>query len=272
MRQVFLFALGWPRSPVNKGVNSGVFRLSPASGSFLWLRFIFFSMSRCYALGVSCVVPLQNIQTLGGKTMIIGVKNSSIRSKRKNAPALLAFATFSVLAFSGGCSYFDPPPFSGNEVKWADRSILFREIEHHPHALEGQHVILGGEIISVKREGLLGQVDVREYPLGKELHPDHDKPSMGTFEILTDEPLPEDRYKAGRDVEVMGTISKPVTRKLLDGTTKIIPVIRAHHIHAASPPPPPMPYDEMMGPMDGGFGGGMYPGMMGPGMGFPGFF
>ena len=207
--------------------------------------------------------------------MIFKVHPSSSRSKRKNASSFLALTAFSVLAFSGGCSYFDPPPFSGKEVKWADRSILFRDIEHHPHALEGQHVILGGVIISVKREGLLGQVDVREYPLGKELHPDRDKPSMGTFEILTDEPLPEDRYKAGRDVEVMGTIASPVKRKLLDGTEKVIPVIHAHHIHAAAPPPPPMPYDEMMGPMDGGFGGfggGMYPGMMGPGMGFPGLF
>ncbi len=196
---------------------------------------------------------------------------SSRRSKRKNARMAGLWMAFSVLTLSGGCSYFDPPPFTGNEVKWADRSILFREVEHHSHALEGQHVILGGVIISVKREGLLGQVDVREYPLGKELHPDRDKPSLGTFEILTDEPLPEDRYKPGRDVEVMGTVAPPVTRKNLDGSQSLIPVIRARHIHAAAPPPPPMPYDEMMGPMDGGYGGfgpGMYPGM---GL-FPGFF
>lgn len=173
------------------------------------------------------------------------------------------------LALLGGCGLFDSPPFSRQEVHWADRAILFREVVHHPQALEGQHVILGGKILSITRKGLVSTIVVKEYPLGKELHPDTSKPSLGVFEIVTDEFLPKDRYQPGRKVEVIGTVIRPVWLSTAGGRKTRVPVIRGRHVHASSPPPPPMPMDMMdPGMMDPGM---MDPGMMYPGM-MPGFF
>ncbi|MHB8422802.1 MAG: Slp family lipoprotein [Leptospirales bacterium] len=173
------------------------------------------------------------------------------------------------LALLGGCGLFDSPPFSKQETHWADRAILFRDVVHHPRSLEGQHVVLGGRMINITRKGLISTIVVKEYPLGKELHPDASKPSLGIFEIVTDEFLPKDRYQPGRKVEVIGTVIRPVWLKTAGGQNTLVPVIRGRHVHASSPPPPPMPMDMMdpgmMGP------GMMYPGMMGPGM-MPGFY
>ncbi|MHB1286055.1 MAG: Slp family lipoprotein [Leptospirales bacterium] len=173
------------------------------------------------------------------------------------------------LAMLGGCGLFDSPPFPKQEVHWADRAILFREIVHHPKALEGQHVILGGRILSITRKGFISTIVVKEFPLGKELHPDTSSPSLGLFEIVTDEFLPKNRYTSGRKVEVIGTVIRPALLNTAGGNSILVPVIRGRHVHASAPPPPPMPMDMMdPGMMDPGM---MYPGMMYPGM-MPGFF
>ena len=174
----------------------------------------------------------------------------------------LFVATLSVLS---GCALFDSPPFPKQEVRWADRGILFRNIAHHPKSLEGQHVILGGKILNITRKGMVSTIIVKEYPLGKELHPDTEKPSMGLFEIVTDEFLPADRYKPGHKVEVIGTVIGPTDLRTAGGRTVRVPVIKGRHLHAQAPAPPPMPMDMM----DPGF---MDPGFMGPGMMMPGFF
>ena len=191
---------------------------------------------------------------------------SGFRARWARIPALL----FGSLFFLSGCALFDSPPFSKQEVHWADRAILFRDIAHHPESLEGQHVVLGGKILNVTRKGMVGTIVVKEYPLGKELHPDTRKPSMGIFEIVTDDFLPEDRYKPGHKVEVIGTVIGPTDMKTAGGRIVRIPVIRGRHLHAQAPAPPPMPMD-MMDPgfMDPGM---MGPGFMGPGMMMPGFF
>ena len=169
------------------------------------------------------------------------------------------------LSIFSGCALFDSPPFSKQEVRWADREILFRNIAHHPESLEGQHVILGGKILNITRKGMVSTIIVKEYPLGKELHPDTGKTSMGIFEIVTDEFLPADRYKPGHKVEVIGTVIGPTDLRTAGGRVVRIPVIRGRHLHAQAPAPPPMPMDMM----DPGF---MDPGFMGPGMMMPGFF
>ncbi|AKS23798.1 Slp family lipoprotein [Leptospirillum ferriphilum] len=175
-----------------------------------------------------------------------------------------------VFSVFSGCALFDSPPFPKQEVRWADRQILFRDIAHHPESLQGQHVILGGKILNITRKGMVSTIIVKEYPLGKELHPDTEKPSMGIFEIVTDEFLPADRYKPGHKMEVIGTVIGPTDLRTAGGRSVRIPVIRGRHLHAQAPAPPPMPMD-MMDPgfMDPGF---MGPGFMGPGMMMPGFF
>lgn len=166
-----------------------------------------------------------------------------------------------LLAFLfGGCA---SPAFTKHEVTWADREILFRDIVHHPHELEGQHVVLGGTILSVSRKGFVSTIAVKEFPLGKDFRPETIRPSLGVFEIRTEEPLPEDRYQAGREVEVIGKIVKPESMKTPDGKRALVPVVLARNLHVQEPPPPPGDYLSPM--MDD-------PGMMMPGMMNPGFF
>ena len=180
-------------------------------------------------------------------------------SKAVAAAGLLLAAS----AFSA-CSLFEPsPPFTKSETRWADREILFRDVVHHEKSMEGQRVVLGGKIISVKRGTPESLVFVHEYPLDKEFNPDTDRASRGDFAIETDLPLPSDRYKPGHKIEVIGEIRAPITVAVGAHRTKKIPLVRAHHLHAQAPAPPP---DPMM--MDPGF---MGPGMMGPGFFGPGF-
>lgn len=163
----------------------------------------------------------------------------------------------------GACSYFNPPPFSKNEIRWADRAILFRDVSHHMRSMEGQRVILGGKILSVKTAAVRSLVFVREYPLNQDFRPDTDKPSMGDFAISTDQPLPPDRFRPGHTVEVIGEIRAPIRVAIGRNSVRTIPLVSARHIHGEAPPPPP---DPMM--MDPGM---MDPGMMDPGMMGPGF-
>ncbi len=187
--------------------------------------------------------------------------SEKIRASKAVAAAglLLAASAFSA------CSLFEPsPPFSKSETRWADREILFRDVEHHKRAMEGQRVVLGGKIITVKRGTPESLIFVQEYPLDKEFNPETDQQSRGDFAIETDLPLPKDRYKPGHTIEVIGEVRAPIPVAMGEKQVKHIPLVRARHLHAQAPAPPP---DPMM--MDPGF---MDPGMMGPGFMGPGFF
>ncbi len=175
-----------------------------------------------------------------------------------------AVAALFLAVLFGGCA---SPVFTKHEVRWADREILFRDIAHHPRSLEGQHVVLGGLILNVTRKGFVSTISVKEFPLSKDFRPETIRPSLGVFEVRTEEPLPQDRYQAGREVEIIGKIVKPVTMKMPDGSMALVPVVMARNLHVQEPPPPPGDYlspmmddPDMM--MPGMFGPGFFPGMM----------
>ncbi len=185
-------------------------------------------------------------------------------SQNRGATKALTLAGFlAVVSAFSACSLFEPsPPFSKTEIQWADRDIFFSDLNHHQKSMEGQRVILGGKIISVRRGTPESLVFVREYPLDPEFIPETSMPSKGDFAIETDLPLPADRYKPGHKIEVIGEIRAPMKVAMGRNSVERIPVVRAHHLHAQAPAPPPDPYmgDPMF--MDPGF---MDPGMMGPG-------
>ncbi len=173
------------------------------------------------------------------------------------ARALLVLVLLGTGSALSACSLFESsPPFSKAELARTDREILFRDVDHHMKSMEGQRVVLGGKIISVKRGTPLSLVFVREYPLDSTFLPETDQQSRGDFAIETDMPLPKDRFKPGHTVEVIGTIRAPLRVAMGETRTKRIPVVRAIHLHAEAPAPPPDPYM-----MDPGF---MDPGMMDP--------
>jgi outer membrane lipoprotein len=190
-----------------------------------------------------------------GRTLVLALR----RRIRTGKAAGMAAVLLAALVF-GGCA---SPVFSKKEVTWADREILFRDVEHHPRSLEGQHVVLGGLILSVKEKGYVGTIAVKEFPLSKDFRPETIQPSLGVFEIRTEEPLPANRYQAGREVEVIGKIVPPVYMKTPDGKMKLVPVVTARNLHVQEPPPPPE--DDMSPFYDD-------PDMMMPGMMYPGFF
>ena len=178
-------------------------------------------------------------------------------SPAAGARALLVLVLLGTGSALSACSLFESsPPFSKNELARADREILFQDVAHHMKSMEGQRVVLGGKIISVRRGTPLSLVFVREYPLDPTFLPDTRRTSRGDFAIETDMPLPEDRFKPGHTVEVIGTIRAPMRVAMGRNTTKRIPLVRAVHLHAEAPAPPP---DPMM--MDPGY---MDPGMMDP--------
>lgn len=144
-----------------------------------------------------------------------------------------AFLWGLLILFLGGCA---SPVFTPKEVSGTDASVSFRDLSLTPAAYVGQHMVLGGVIMSVVRRGIVGTVAVRERPLGKDYRPDMKKPSGGVFLVRTDEPLSEDLYKAGRKIEVVGRVLKPETHKDADGRTVLVPVLRARSIHVEQPP------------------------------------
>ena len=178
------------------------------------------------------------------------------------ARALLVLCLLGTGSALSACSLFEPsPPFDKAEIARTDREILFRDVEHHMKSMEGQRVVLGGKIISVKRGAPLSLVFVREYPLDPTFLPETGQQSRGDFAIETDMPLPADRFKPGHTVEVIGTIRAPMRVAMGENRTKRIPLVRAIHLHAEAPAPPPDPYMMDPGMMDPGM---MDPYMMGP--------
>ena len=178
------------------------------------------------------------------------------------ARALLVLVLLGTGSALSACSLFEPsPPFTKAELARTDREILFRDVDHHLRSMEGQRVVLGGKIISVKRGTPLSLVFVREYPLDPTFLPETHQQSRGDFAIETDMPLPADRFKPDHTVEVIGTIRAPMRVVMGQNSTKRIPVVRAIHLHAEAPAPPPDPYMMDPGMMDPGM---MDPYMMGP--------
>lgn len=133
-----------------------------------------------------------------------------------------------VLFVLAGCA---SPAFTPGEIAGADRSVSFRELVEHPHSYVGSHVVLGGEILSVARVGIVGTVAVRERPLGPDLRPDLKKPSGGVFLVRTGEPLSEDLYRAGRKIEVVGKVLNPEWQTDAEGKKLLVPVVRARTVH-----------------------------------------
>lgn len=178
------------------------------------------------------------------------------------ARALLVLFLLGTGSALSACSLFEPsPPFTQSETAQVDRDIVFRDVDHHMKSMEGQRVVLGGKIVSVKRGTPLSLVFVREYPLDQTFLPETHQQSRGDFAIETDMPLPKDRFKPGHTVEVIGTIRAPMRVVMGQNSTKRIPLIRAIHLHAEAPAPPPDPYMMDPGMMDPGM---MDPYMMGP--------
>jgi outer membrane lipoprotein len=178
------------------------------------------------------------------------------------ARALLVLVLLGTGSALSACSLFEAsPPFTKSEIAQSDRDILFRDVDHHMKSMEGQRVVLGGKIISVKRGTPLSLVFVREYPLDPTFLPETHQQSRGDFAIETDMPLPKDRFKPGHTVEVIGTIRAPMRVVMGANSTKRIPVVRAVHLHAEAPAPPPDPMMMDPGMMDPGM---MDPYMMGP--------
>ena len=178
------------------------------------------------------------------------------------ARALLVLFLLGTGSALSACSLFEPsPPFTQSETAQVDRDIVFRDVDHHMKSMEGQRVVLGGKIVSVKRGTPLSLVFVREYPLDPTFLPETHQQSRGDFAIETYMPLPKDRFKPGHTVEVIGTIRAPMRVVMGQNSTKRIPVIRAVHLHAEAPAPPPDPYMMDPGMMDPGM---MDPYMMGP--------
>jgi outer membrane lipoprotein len=140
-----------------------------------------------------------------------------------------------LLTLLGGCA---SPVFTPGEVSGTDRSVSFRDLSENPEGYVGRHVVLGGVIMSVVRQGIVGTVAVRERPLGEDYRPDMEKPSRGVFLVRTDEPLSEDFYRAGRKIEVVGRVLKPEWQKDADGKKVLVPVLRARAIHVETPPHP----------------------------------
>jgi len=203
----------------------------------------------------------------GGLLVRFRVGNEDVKmeedvNKTKKSTAVAAARALLVLALLGtgsalsACSLFEAsPPFTKAEMARTDREVLFRDVDHHMKSMEGQRVVLGGKIISVRRGTPLSLIFVREYPLNRRFLPETGQQSRGDFAIETDMPLPHDRFVADHTVEVIGTIRAPMRVAMGPSRTKRIPLVRAIHLHAEAPPPPPAP---MMNP------GFMDPGMMDP--------
>jgi len=113
-----------------------------------------------------------------------------------------------------------------------DRAVTFAEVVAAPESYQGRVLVLGGEVLKVKRLKDGTQIELLQLPLDKDERPILNRQrSDGRFFALQQEFLDPATIAEGTKMTIVGEVSRAKTDQL-DEVEYRYPVVTVKHLHA----------------------------------------
>jgi outer membrane lipoprotein len=146
-----------------------------------------------------------------------------------------------------------------------DRNVSFLQVKQAPLSYKNRTIILGGEVLSIKRESDSTRIEVLQLPLDGSFEPATDRTkSLGRFLGVQKEFLDPATLPVGTRVTIIGEVTG-VTSLPLDEIQYSYPTLAVKHVKLWEPPSQRPGFSIGIG---GGSGGGGGFGGVGGGIGF----
>jgi outer membrane lipoprotein len=147
-----------------------------------------------------------------------------------------------------------------------DRNVSFLQVQQAPLSYKNRIIVLGGEVLSVKRENDSTRIEILQLPLDGSLEPARDRTkSLGRFLGIQKDFLDPAILPAGTRVTIVGEVTG-VTVLPLDETNYSYPTLAVKHVKPWEPQSVQRPGFSIG--IGGGVGGGGGFGGVGGGIGF----
>lgn len=148
-----------------------------------------------------------------------------------------------------------------------DRNVSYLQVKQAPSSYKNRLIVLGGEVLSVKRASDSTRIEVLQLPLDGSFEPARDRTtSLGRFLGVQKEFLDPATLPAGTLVTIVGEVTG-VTTLPLDGTEYSYPTLAVKHVKVWEPRRS-YPGSGVSIGIGGGVGGGGGFGGIGGGVGF----
>ncbi len=93
-----------------------------------------------------------------------------------------------------------------------DKNVSFLQVKQAPNQYQNRTIVLGGEILSIKREGDGARIEILQLPLDRDLEPTTDRTkSLGRFLGVEHQPLDPATLPVGTRVTVIGDVAGTTT-------------------------------------------------------------
>lgn len=157
-----------------------------------------------------------------------------MRRHRPRGYPTMGFLATSVLLLSA-CAAEVIPKYLEDQV---DRSISFLQVKDSPSSYKGRLIVLGGEVLSIKRRSDSTRIEVLQIPLDSSLEPAKDRTtSQGRFLAMQKEFLDPATVPVGTLVTVIGEVSGDATLPL-DEIQYTYPTLNIKHLKVWERTPP----------------------------------
>jgi outer membrane lipoprotein len=156
--------------------------------------------------------------------------------RRRRARGFLAVGSLapSVLLLSACATEVIPKHLEGQ----VDTTISFLQVKESPASYKGRLIVLGGEVLSVKRQSDSTRVEVLQIPLDSSLEPVKDRTtSQGRFLGIQKEFLDPAILPVGTRVTIVGEVIGTTTLPL-DEIQYTYPTLNIRHLKVWEQTPP----------------------------------
>ena len=148
-----------------------------------------------------------------------------------------------------------------------DRNVTFLQVKQAPLSYKNRTIVLGGEVLSIKRGSASTRIEFLQLPLDSSFEPARDRTkSLGRFLGIKNEFLDPAILPAGTLVTVIGEVTG-VTTLPLDEIEYSYPILAVRHVKVWEPQSRRSGTGLSIG-IGGGIGGGGGFGGVGGGIGF----
>jgi outer membrane lipoprotein len=182
--------------------------------------------------------------------------------RERKAARLLAFVGVLILPYGCGPQVI-PKELEGQ----VDRNVSFLQLKESPATYIGRTVVLGGEVLSVKRANDTTRIEVLQIPLDSSLEPVPDRmTSQGRFLAVQKGFLDPATMPVGTRITVIGEMTGTTTLPI-DDIQYTYPTLAIRHLKVWERQPPGVRPPVSIG-IGGGIGRGGGFGGIGGGVGF----
>ena len=142
-------------------------------------------------------------------------------------------AIMSTLLFLSGCAHV----MSETNLKMADQSIRYSDLNAKPEAFAGKTLLLGGVVAEVRGSDDVIMLEVAQLELFKNGVPNEDSRSGGRFLAISTELIDPMVYRPGKLVTIIGEVKGKKIQKI-DGVDYPYPLIAVKELRLFRPSEP----------------------------------